>query len=184
MLEGELDGVHRSGDGVDHADGDGGGVQGDTQIQVGQVGVLRDVLTVDRPAHAAGQADLQGHIPARQRLEHLFVQLGLAGAEGDLNGASLLGALDLVRGLLAGGLGGGAGAAAGIAVKNRLDLYIPVRHGELVILNGDGAGNNVPSIKVIPAVGGSGEGNGFACYRQMVLSAVAVPPPDTLTVTV
>ena len=157
VLEGELDGVHRSGDGVDHADGDGAGIQAHAQIQVGQVGVLRDVLTVDRPAHAAGQADLQGHIPARQRLEHLFVQLGLAGAEGDLNGAAFLGAFNLVRGLLAGGLGGGAGATAATAAAAP---YRPVgvEHG---VPGKDGVdghslsvyGPGVPAREVIAAAG-------------------------------
>lgn len=83
-----------------------------TPRQVGQVGVLRDVLAVDGPGDAIAQADLQGHIPARQLLEHFFVQLGAAGREFDLHGAAVLSGLDLVRGLLAGGLGGGTAAAA------------------------------------------------------------------------
>src|SRR5699024_2734848 len=100
------------GDGVDKVYRDGAGVHGHAHVNVRQFGACRDVLTVDRPAHAAGQADLQCHIPARQLLEHFFVQLGAAGGEFDLHGAAVLGALNLVHGLLAGGLGGGTAAAA------------------------------------------------------------------------
>ena len=107
MGEGQLHCGRFAGDGVDDVDRDGARVHGHAQIDVRQVGARRNVLPVDRPRNAARHGDLERHVAACQRLENLLIQLSLAGFEGDLDRRAVLGALDLVRGLLAGGFGGG-----------------------------------------------------------------------------
>lgn len=83
VLQGDLDGDDRAGNGVDDADRDGVGGHGHVQVHITQIRVFGDVLAVDRPGDApTGRLiDLQGHILAGQLLKDFLVQLGPAGGE-------------------------------------------------------------------------------------------------------
>ena len=78
MGQGDLHAATLAGDGVDHLHRDAVAVHGHAHVDVGEVGVLRNVAAVDGPGHTVAQINHQGHIPASEGFKDFLIQLGAA----------------------------------------------------------------------------------------------------------
>ena len=65
-------------DGVDHIHRNAVAVHGHAHVDVGEVGVRRNVAAVHRPGHTVAQVNHQSHVLAGEGFKHFFVQLGAA----------------------------------------------------------------------------------------------------------
>ena len=70
--------VTLAGNGIDHLHRDAVAVHGHAHVNVGEVGVLRNVAALHRPGHTVAQINHQGHILASESFKHFLVQLGAA----------------------------------------------------------------------------------------------------------